>query len=258
VAEPDGPVSVALPRRIDRRMRLGPFPSARDAVKFAAYAALGTIALPFGGPVAWLPLVGAGFLLAVYRPGGKGIDETASDYLRWQLRRRRPPRAGRATGPVRAAQAWLKLPGPVAAAVVEAGGVPTRFLPPDEARALFARYRSLLRTVGGGLVLEIGLRPLEAGAYGIGEGAPVPGPEAAARAGYIELVDLLVERRRRRAVACLLYEPWSGAASAERLLERVRLLEEGLRAIGTEPERLTGARLRASVALIGWSGPTLR
>ena len=44
---------VALPVAIGRRMRLGPFPSARDALRFLAYATAGAVVIPFFGAIAW-------------------------------------------------------------------------------------------------------------------------------------------------------------------------------------------------------------
>src|ERR1700688_4681805 len=56
------PVVVGLPESLDRRMRLGPFPSARHALKFAAYAAVGGSVAAILGVVLTIPLLGGRFL----------------------------------------------------------------------------------------------------------------------------------------------------------------------------------------------------
>jgi hypothetical protein len=250
-AAADAGVVVPIPRPVGRRMSLGPFPSARDAMKFAAYAAAGTLALPFGGPVAWLPFLGGGFVMSVYRPDGKAIDERASDYLRWRWRQRAPARPGTG-GRARLQREFVRLPGPTVAAVVEAGGIPTRFLPPGDARQLFDRYREMLRSIGGELYIDARVRPIPVAAFRVPPRTAPDAPDEPARQGYRALVELLVARRRRRRVRCLLTEPLTSPESVRRLTERRRLLEGHLAAMGAAPEPLTGARLAAAVREIGW------
>ncbi|HUI38229.1 MAG TPA: hypothetical protein VLY85_01205 [Thermoplasmata archaeon] len=246
------PLVVPLPRRLDRRMRLGPFPSAREAMKFAAYAAVGTIALPVGGALAWVPFLSAGFLFAVYRPNGKGIDERAADYLRWQFRRRRTaPSGGPSVRPV-SPESVLRLPGPFLVAIVEAGGIPVRYLPPSDARELFDRYRELLRSSGGGFHLVAGTVPLGAAGFRPREAPGSRPSESRARDGYRELVTLLAQRRRRRLVRFLVFEPLNSPASLRTVEERARLASASLDAMGAEPRRVTGEALRRAAAEIGW------
>ena len=233
-------------------MRLGPFPSARDAMKFAAYASVGAIVVPWGGAVAWLPILAAGFLLSVVRPDGKGLDERAGDYLKWRFRREATgPRLGRTARPA-ASDAIVRLPGGYAGAVVEAGGVPIRFLPPSDARALFERYGTLLRSLDAGFHLEMGARPVPQGTV-----RPMTGPtagraEASARAGYEEFLRLVLKRRRLRRVRVLLFEPLSGAVSLGRLEARVRTLVAGLDGMGVGSDRLRGQGLLRALEAMGW------
>jgi hypothetical protein len=245
----DRPVVVPLPRRLDRRMRLGPFPSARDAMRFAGYAAAGTVALPLGGAVAWLPVLGGAFLLAVYRPDGKGLDDRARDYLRYRVRRhRRTALDGRRASP---SVDCVRLPGPYLAAIVEAGGIPTRFLPPSDARELFDRYRSTLRSLSGGLVVDVGVVPVPASDFRLPAAEPTAPGERAARAGYDEMVRLLVRRRRRRRVLLTVFVPLNGPEAPGRLDAEVAQLTGHLAALGTEPLRLTGPALRSGLASAG-------
>jgi len=252
MAEEVPPVVVPLPRRLDRRMRLGPFPSARDAMKFAAYAAVGTCALPFGGALAWLPFLGGAFFLSVYRPDGKGLDDRTGDYVRWRLRRRRSAGGPGGTGACRASDDTVRLPGPFLAAIVEARGVPTRFLPPADARDLFDRYRALLRSVGSGIYLDVGVATIPANAFRL---PAIPGGaagEMGARDGYAEMVRLLLRRRQRRRVLLSVFVPLRGADSVRQLDSEVGALLGHLAALGVEPERLRGRALRAALELVGW------
>src|SRR5208282_2604654 len=74
-SEMEGPSAgvpvVVLPERVDRRVRLGPFPSAKDAVKFASYAAAGAVLAPFATPFAWVPVLALGFVVSVWHPDGE-------------------------------------------------------------------------------------------------------------------------------------------------------------------------------------------
>lgn len=254
MAEP-AMANVPLPRRLDRRMGIGPFPSSREAMKFAAYAAVGTFALPFAGPLAWLPSLSVGFLLAIYRPGGRALDERASDYLRWQLRRRRARRRPSSRGPIAASgEEFVELPGPIVAAVVESGGTPTRFLPPSAARQLFDGYREALRSVGGDLYLDASVVPIDRREFQLPDPGPSGSGDSAARVGYREMVDLLLSRRRRRLVRCVLTEAGHGTDALERLGGRRRTLVEQLSALGVAPVALSGADLRRALRELGWAG----
>jgi hypothetical protein len=246
------PVVVGLPRRLDRRMRLGPFPSARDAMKFAAYAAAGTFALPFGGAIAWLPFLGGAFFLSVYRPDGKGLDDRAGDYLRWRWRRRRASSAPPGARARSASDDVARLPGPYLAAIVEARGIPTRFLPPADARELFDRYRTMLRSVVGGIYLDVGVATLPLTAFRLPP-LEVNGPaERVAREGYEEMVRLLLRRRQRRRVFLTVFVPLRGAECVRRLDAEVGALVGHLAALGVDPERLRGSGLRSALDLVGW------
>jgi hypothetical protein len=243
---------IGLARRLDRSLRLGPFPSARDAMKFAAYAAAGTVALPFGGALAWLPVVGAGFLLAVVRPEGRGLDDRAGDYLRYQWRRRHRRRStGKASGCPSAGRI-LTLPGPLLVAILETGGIPIRFLPPADARRLYDAFRELLRSLDAGVFLSVGSAPVPP----LPRLPPPPGPsralERGARAGYVEMLGLLMRRRARRQVRVVLFAPGVGAAAGPQLEARTRALAGRLAALGLDPVRLEGAALGRAAAAIGW------
>lgn len=253
MTEADAPWAIRLPTRLDRRMRLGPFPSARDAMKFAAYAAAGTAVLPVGGPGAWLPILAGGFLLSVYRPDGKGIDERVGDFVRYQTRRR--PRRSRSApvGSPGAPARQVDLPGTGLGAVIEVGGVPVRFLPPSEARDLFERYRALLRGLDGPLVLEAGSAPLDAPDR---PRPPAEGPESeisrSARAGYEEMVRLLFRRRLRRRVRILVSVAGRSEDASAQLDQRAARMSAHLEGLGLTPIRLSGGSLRRAIGAFGF------
>lgn len=83
---PDGPPVVSLPERLDRRLRLGPFASARDALKFVTYSAVGAVIVPFTSPYLWLVVVAGGFAVCVVRSDGQALDERALSFVLWKIR----------------------------------------------------------------------------------------------------------------------------------------------------------------------------
>ncbi len=247
-------VVVGLPESLDRRMRLGPFPTARDALKFAAYAAVGGSVAAVAG-VAWaIPFLGAGFLLSVHRGDGRGYDERFGDFLTFRWRSHpsaRPLGAARAaagpSGPFLTA-----VPGHLVA-IVAARGIPIAFLPPSDARTLFEAYRELLRNLERGIVVQMGVEPLgERPFLPVGRPPDSGRPEDAARRGYGEMVRLLCRRRYRRRVLIALWEPSAPDASV-RLEASVRQVGEGLARLGLACERLRDGALRSAAAQIGWS-----
>lgn len=244
---------IPLPRRLDRRMRLGPFPSAREAMRFAAYAAAGAIVVPVGGAIAWLPILGAGFLLCVVRPDGKGFDDQVGDYLRYRWRRHRAASRRAAPPPARRlGNGYLEIPGPFVASMLVADGVPIRFLPPPDARELFERYRELLRSIDLGFHLEVGSHALRSVAAFAPGSTPVRAPEESARAGYREMAKLLLARRRMRRVGVLLFEPGADPGAVDRLESRTRAFAHGLASMGVRADRLGGRALERAAEEMGW------
>ncbi len=77
---------VPLPGPVERRLRLGPFASTRDALKFVTYAAVGALLAPFVSPYAWLPVLGLGFGVSVWRPDGEAVDERIGRWIGWSWR----------------------------------------------------------------------------------------------------------------------------------------------------------------------------
>ncbi|HEV2519765.1 MAG TPA: hypothetical protein VGX00_03980 [Thermoplasmata archaeon] len=244
---------IPIPRRLDRRMRLGPFPSAREAMRFAAYAAAGALVVPVGGAVAWLPILGAGFLLCVVRPDWKGFDDQVGDYLRYRWRRHRAASRGPAPAPSRRlGTGSLEIPGPFVASMLVAEGVPIRFLPPSDARALFERYRELLRSLDLGFHLDVGSRALRSVAAFVPGSTPLGAPEESARAGYREMTKLLLARRRMRRVGVLLFEPGADAGAVDRLESRTRAFAQSLASMGVRADRLGGRALERAAEEMGW------
>ncbi|MCI4357589.1 MAG: hypothetical protein L3J95_04385 [Thermoplasmata archaeon] len=254
MAEDHGLAPIPLPRPLERRMRLGPFPTARDAMRFAAYAAAGAIVVPIGGALAWLPILALGFVLSVVRPEGKGLDDRAGDYLRWRWRRRHPENGRSSPVATSGSETYLRLPGPVTATILEAGGVPIRFLPPSDARALFDRYRELLRTVESGVHLDVGSAPIPGSPFHLPKRSSYGPAEAAARTGYQEMAKLLLRRRRLRRVCVLLFESGSDPVSLRRLNERTDAFQSGLAGLGVPVDRLRGPNLSSAAETLGWTG----
>jgi hypothetical protein len=235
----DGPPVVVLPERLDRRLRLGPFPSARDALKFLAYAAVGALVAALGSPLLGLVAIVVGFAAAVVRVDGQGIDRQALAFLRFHLGYARWVR-GMSPGPTSNFARRGLAPGADGrfVAVLRAGGTPMAYLPPHEIARRFELFRELLRSGNGELTLFASLAPMRA--------TPVtPGPLAdgrpdrAARDGYAELVRLLCARRQVRRVDLVLASARVGSDGIADLEVRVGSLLDRLAALGVPAVRLT-------------------
>ena len=235
-------------------MRFGPFPSAREGLKFGAYAAVGAALAAVLGVVWAVPVLGVGFVLSVVRPDGRGIDDQAAGFLAfcWRSRPRGAPPVGALATGSRPGSFVAKVPGHLIA-IVAAEGIPIAFLPPAEARALFQAYRDFLRGLERGLVLLMGVVPLSERPL---LPAPIPTrtghPEEMARRGYSEMVRLLCQRRYRRRVLVGIWEP-DGLDAALRLERNLDRLEEGLARLGVRGERLRDRALRSAAVQIGWN-----
>jgi len=248
----DGPPWIAFPERLDRPLRLGPFPSGRDAVKFVVAAAVGAVVSLATVPWAGFPIVAVGGLVALWRPDGEPLDERLASILRWASRRGGP--RGRMTGSAGSGtspgQATVVLPDGRSAAVVRTGGVPLAFLPPAELAQQFELYRQLLRAVEGGVIVHVTSAPIYAEAVAP-RAARAADEEAAACDGYRELVAVLARRRAvRRVHLAVVREAGSGDA-AQRLEASVSLLQGRLADLGVRSERLRGRQLGDATRRMG-------
>ena len=250
---PREPVAVRLPEPVGRRARFGPFASGQDALKFAAVAGVGALCAEATNPLLWVPFLAAAALVGLARVDGRPLDAHAAEYVGWRVRRER--RAGARRGE-RAAPACV---GAVASgpdgrrvAVIETEGIPIGFLPRREAEALFDGYRALLRAHDHGLVVVADVVPVAAPAFLPPEAPPGTPEEEAARAGYRELVALLLARRHRRRVRLLTWADPGAPGGLAALEGRVQALFGGLLGLGIPARRLEGVELAR--ALSEWRG----
>jgi hypothetical protein len=244
----DGPPVVSLPERMDRRLRLGPFPSARAAVSFLVYAAVGSGIAAGISPLLGLGVIAGGLAVSVLRYDGDGLHRRGIAIARYWLggvpRRIRPV----VTGSTRlAGRGFLDEASGRFCSVVRAGGAPMAYLPPPDIAARFDRFRELLRAHEGDLALRVTLAPMRA--------APVlpstprsEGPDRLARDGYVALVRLLCARRSTRRVDLLLRSDRSGAEGVAQLETRVTSLVERLTGLGVPARRLVGRSLIDAVS----------
>lgn len=253
MADRDGLPWVVVPERLDRRLRLGPFASGRDAVKFVTAAAVGAVVSLAVQPWAGLPIVVAGAVVALWRPDGEALDERVSAVVRWAARRATAEAPLTAIRPSPAGRGTVTRPDGRRAAVVRTGGVPLAFLPPTELARQFELYRELWRSVEGQLIVVAGSAPIHAGTIVPGDG-PLPEGERAARDGYRELVSLLARRRSVRRVHLALSEEMHGAEGLRRLEAAVDLLSERLADLGVRCERLRDRALAGAAVRLGWLG----
>ncbi len=250
----DGPPMVPLPTRIDRRLRLGPFPSARDALKFLGYAATAAVLVPIVTVAGALLLAGAGLLAATWRPDGASWDERAVALLRWRLRRAWGSRGAMtfARSPL-ARDGYFQLADGDRVAIVRTGGTPIAYLPPAELAVRFERFRELLHTGSGRLAFWVGGDAIRAAPFS--PPAHSSAEDAAAEDGYRRLVELLTRRRHARRVYLAWTLPETGSEGIARLESEVAALLERLTALGLRPIRLKDRRLAEAAHRFGWSAP---
>jgi hypothetical protein len=250
---PDGPPVVPFPERLDRRLRLGPFASARDALKFLTYAAGGALLAPFTTPYLWPAVVVLGFAICVVRPDGQGLDERAVAFTLWKLRGSRT--GGRVTRPTPSPpgrHGVVAIGAGRYAAILQTGGTPIAYLPPGELKQRFDIFRELLRSVEtdlGCLVASVPMRPAGVTPKPTGIGAS-DGP---ASKGYAELVVLLCRQRSVRRVYLVLVSEKAGAAGISDLENRATTLADRLVGLGLRVTRLRDRSLAGAAHRWGWS-----
>ena len=248
---PDDPPVAAIPERLDRRLRLGPFASARDALRFVTYAAVGAVVAPVTGAGVWLAVLVAGFAVVVVRADGLAVDERAAAFLAWRWRALSGGRTRMTPGAFHALrQGYLTVAGrPVA--IVRADGSPVAYLPPAELGRRVARFRELLRSLEGPLLFLVSAAPMSAARV-----RPVPCDPARrdgrARHGYAELVETLCRRRHVRRVFLALGAERPGAAGLSELELRVVALTDRLAGLGLSAVRLRGGPLLEAGRRWGW------
>jgi hypothetical protein len=249
---------VPLPERLDRRLRLGPFASGRDALKFVTAAAVGAVVSLVVEPWAGLPVVAGGAVVALWHPDGEALDGRLAAFARWAARR---------SSPVPSSMTGVDLPGTGGgrptivlpdgrlAAVVRAGGIPLAFLPPTELARQFDLYRGLLRSLSGNLIVVATASPIYPGAV-TPPARPLPPAEQSACRGYRELVTLLARRRSVRRVLLALAQEEPGVEGGRRLEAAAELLRARLGDLGVTSERLHGRALAEAARRIGLVGAT--
>jgi hypothetical protein len=179
-----------------RRLRLGPFGSGRDLVKFLCIATVGATVAAVTSAVVWLPFLAIGATIALVRVEGQTIDDYALGYCRFRWRSAVASRGAEGAPPAGRSSGTSSGNSPFS---IRAGGIPIAYLPPPELEHLFQEWRSTLAAfdhpVGcrmrGELFSSLPFLPVSTEARGI---------ERAALDSYRELVRALLHERYRRAV----------------------------------------------------------
>lgn len=187
--------AIPVLRVVPRRLRLGPFESGRDLVKFLGLATVGAMVASVSSVAVWAAFLGAGALVSLVRVRNQTLDDAALGYCRFRWRSSRRSHRVRGAGVVGPGS-----PGrPRASPSVLAGGIPIAYLPPTELVRLFEAWRSTLdsleRPVGvrvrGERFSPLPFLPRARGA---------DGPERDALDSYRQMVRMLLRPRYHRVV----------------------------------------------------------
>ncbi len=247
------PPVAAIPERLDRRLRLGPFPSARDALKFATYAGVGAVLVPVAGVAVGLVVGSAGFAVSVWRPEAGALDERALAYLAWTGRRLGGARRMMPSSPSsRVRGPYVRLDDGRIATIVQAGGIPLAYLPPAELARRFDQFRDLVRCLDEPFAVTTTWASV-LGTPFLPTPTDAPGPDREARAGYRELIEVLARRRRLRRVLIVLTSTDRGPEGVGRLEATAAAVLDRLAALGLRPERLRGSHLGGAARRLGWT-----
>jgi len=247
-----GPLLIGFPERLDRRMRLGPFPSSRDALKFVTYTAVGALLSSFANPWTWLPFVLVGFAVSVWRPDGQALDERIFAFTVWKIRSLREGAMKRKPRPSSLVRGGLLELAPRRyVAVIRTGGTPIAYLPPDELVRRFELFRELIRSTNDSFAVLSTAAPTR-----FQDVRPTDhrdgSDEAAAESGYSELTSLLCRRRLLRRIYVVLGTP-QGTTDAIMALEgRVGSFMDRLTSLGLRPIRLRDRALAEAARHFGW------
>jgi hypothetical protein len=242
---PEDPVMIAFPASLARRMRFGPFPDGSAALKFLAWAVVAFLLASAGAPLAALPILSGGLLVALYRPEGVGLDQRVWEYCRWSWRRHRGRRSGLSRS--LASSSVLRTSDGALHALLAARGIPIRFLPLARQRETFARFSALLRSLDSRAVFHVEGERVVARPF-LPQGR-LPSPvEEPARNGYSELVrSLLRHRRQRRVLLDLSVPPLADGAAREALELLVSTVTSELEAMGIPVDRLRAGEMRSTI-----------
>ncbi len=249
----DAAPSIVVPERLDRPLRLGPFASGRDVIKFVCGAAVGAVVGLLASPAAGLAIGLGAAALVLWRPGGEPLDARLQAVGGFALRRLlgAGPVSAAAGGPAaRGAASYLRLADGRPVAVLRAAAVPLAYLPPGDLAAQFDRFRAMLRTVDPGLVVVAASSPIHAAAVLPATASP-DSVERTAFDGYRELVTLLARRRTVRKVLVGVLGTGSGGEALRRLETSTASVQEHLSGLGVVAERLRGAALRDAGRSVG-------
>jgi len=249
-------VIVSLPQRSDRRAGFGPFPSARDALKFATYAAIGALLIPALGLWIWLPFLGVGFVVSMKKIDGESPEKRLADYVSFCWRRARsldePPKGSSIDTSVPSRRAFSAGGKHLAAFV--ATGIPVAALPAPDLQRLFVSYREFLRASDLEIYLTTISTPTRASDLRPGT-EEVPEESRRARDGYRELVSLLCRRWRQRRVILTFSTLDLSGRGLNRFEASIQDVVERLAALGIGLTRLKHRSLSAALERLGWAIP---
>jgi hypothetical protein len=179
-----------------RRLRLGPFGSGRELVKFLCIATAGATVAAVTSAVVWLPFLAVGATIALVRVEGQTLDDYALRYCRFRWRSNAALRAATNAPPLGRSPGESPHNSPCS---IRAGGIPIAYLPPHELEHLFEQWRATLATLDrpfGCRMRGESFSPLPF----LPASADAGGMELAALDSYRGLVKALLHERYRRAV----------------------------------------------------------
>jgi hypothetical protein len=239
---PSDVCAIPVQRLSPRQLRLGPFGSGRELVKFLGVASVGAAVAAVTSAAVWIPFLAVGALLAFVRVEGRTLDDLALGYCRFRVRTTTGARAGAPPVPSQPASDGLEK----GSASIQAFGIPIAYLPPQELQRLYDEWRATL----AGVDRPIGCR-VRGERFSPLPFLPVPtAPTLAERealSSYRQMVRLLLHHRYRRVIDLSVWnDPADAGPGASRVTAQLDALTSALHRLAIPANRAGSAPPRSA------------
>jgi hypothetical protein len=201
--------AIPVYRLAPRRLRLGPFGSGREVVKFLCIATVGATVAAVTSAVVWLPFLVLGATIALVRVEGRTLDDYALGYCRFRWRSRAESPGASSESPAGRTPDGFRDDLPYS---IRASGIPIAYLPPRELEHLFDEWRAALASFDHPVGCRVRGESFSALPF-LPVFTDARGGEPAALDSYRDLLRNLLRQRYRRTVDITIWNDSSDGKS---------------------------------------------